>query len=154
MWGFLIFKELNMLSTPQAEDMINWTAFTETQNLLGAGFVRVLGYFREDGMKSVAAIENAFRDLDSAKIVMPAHTLKGESWQFGAEKLGELAEEIEMAARHFVEIRQDPSELVRQVAGLRLLFEQTLAALDAEVSPLVGRRTQTSPNRFGLRASG
>ncbi len=90
-----------MLSTPLTEDLINWTAFTETQNLMGAGFVRVLGYFREDGMKSVAAIENAFRDLDSAKMVMPAHTLKGESWQFGAEKLGELAEEIEMRGAAF-----------------------------------------------------
>ena len=140
------------MSTETAEGIINWKAYSATRNLMGAGFVRILGYFREDGMKSVAAIEQAFRDLDSAKLVMPAHTLKGEAWQFGAEKLGELAEEIEIAARHYVEIRQDPSDLVLQVAGLRVLFEQTLSALDAEVSPLVDRRTQAQGKRFGLTA--
>ena len=140
------------MSTETAEGIINWKAYAATRNLMGVGFVRILGYFREDGMKSVAAIEQAFRDLDSAKLVMPAHTLKGEAWQFGAEKLGELAEEIEIAARHYVEIRQDPSDLVLQVAGLRVLFEQTLSALDAEVSPLVDRRTQAPGKRFGLSA--
>jgi histidine phosphotransfer protein HptB len=132
------------------EEIINWKACAETRALMGVGFVRILGYFREDGMKSVAAIEQAFRDLDSAKLVMPAHTLKGEAWQFGAEKLGELAEEIEIAARRYVEIRQNPSDLVRQVASLRALFEQTLAALDADVSPLVNRRDAVPAKRFGL----
>jgi histidine phosphotransfer protein HptB len=141
------------MSTSPSEDLINWKANAETRSLLGAGFVRILGYFREDGMKSVAAIEQAFRDLDSARLVMPAHTLKGEAWQFGAEKLAELAEEIEIAARHYVEIRQDPSDMVRQVAGLRVLFEQTLAALDAEVSPLVNRRNPLPAKRFGLGLS-
>jgi histidine phosphotransfer protein HptB len=138
------------MSINAAEDIINWKAYAETRALMGPGFVRILGYFREDGMKSVAAIEQAFRDLDSAKLVMPAHTLKGEAWQFGAEKLGELAEEIEIAARHYVEIRQDPSDLVRQVASLRVLFETTLSALDADVSPLVNRRDAVPTNRFGL----
>jgi histidine phosphotransfer protein HptB len=138
------------MSINVAEDIINWKAYAETRALMGPGFVRILGYFREDGMKSVAAIEQAFRDLDSAKLVMPAHTLKGEAWQFGAEKLGELAEEIEIAARHYVEIRQDPSDLVRQVASLRVLFETTLSALDADVSPLVNRRDAVPTNRFGL----
>ncbi len=138
------------MSINAAEDIINWKAYAETRALMGPGFVRILGYFREDGMKSVAAIEQAFRELDSAKLVMPAHTLKGEAWQFGAEKLGELAEEIEIAARHYVEIRQDPSDLVRQVASLRVLFENTLSALDADVSPLVNRRDAVPTNRFGL----
>ncbi len=138
------------MSANTNEDIINWKACAETRALMGAGFVRILGYFREDGMKSVAAIETAFRELDSAKLVMPAHTLKGEAWQFGAEKLGELAEEIEIAARHYVEIRQDPSDLVRQVAGLRVLFEQTLTALDEDVSPLVNRRDVAPAKRFGL----
>jgi hypothetical protein len=39
--------------TPVAEDVINWSAFTETRSALGDAFVRILGYFREDGTKSV-----------------------------------------------------------------------------------------------------
>jgi histidine phosphotransfer protein HptB len=139
-----------------AEDVINWDAFAETRGALGEAFVRILGYFREDGTKSVAEIENAMRDRSSARLILPAHTLKGEGYQFGAEKLAELAEEIEVAARHYVEIQQDPSELLEKVVQLRPLFELTLDALEREVSPLVERRasfgartmTQVASSRF------
>ncbi len=134
----------------QPDDIIDWKTFTETRTLLGAGFVRILGYFREDGTKSVAAIEEAMRLKDSTKLVLPAHTLKGESWQFGADKLAMLSEEIEVAARHYVEIHQDPSELVEKVVELRPIFEATLAALEAEASPLVDRRTTTLTQRNAL----
>lgn len=135
--------------TPQADEIINWDAFAETRSVLGESFVRVLGYFREDGTKSVAEIETAMRERNSAKLVLPAHTLKGEGFQFGAEKLGVLAEEIEVAARHYVEIRQDPEELLEKVVQLRPLFERTIAALEAEASPLVERRAA-----FGSRTMG
>jgi HPt (histidine-containing phosphotransfer) domain-containing protein len=117
---------------------------------LGAGFVRILGYFLEDGTKSVAAIEEAMRLKDSAKLVMPAHTLKGEAWQFGANRLALLAEEIEVAARHYVEIQIDPSELVEKVVHLRPLFEATVSALEAETSPLVERRPVAAAQRNAL----
>ncbi len=135
--------------TPMAEDEIDWTTFAETRSVLGESFVRILGYFREDGTKSVAEIENAMRERSSAKLVLPAHTLKGEGYQFGAEKLAALAEEIEIAARHYVEIQQDPEELLEKVVQLRPLFERTLAALEREVSPLVERRAA-----FGARTLG
>ena len=142
--------------TPGENDVINWTAFAETRGALGEAFVRILGYFREDGTKSVAAIEAAMRERSSANLVLPAHTLKGEGYQFGADKLAELAEEIEVAARHYVEIQQDPSELLEKVVQLRPLFELTLATLEREVSPLVERRssfgartmTQVASSRF------
>lgn len=134
--------------TPLGEEIIDWNAFIETRSALGDAFVRILGYFREDGTKSVAQIENAMRERNSAQLVLPAHTLKGEGYQFGATRLGELAEEIEMAARHYVEIQQGPEELLEKVVQLRPLFEQTLAALEAEVSPLVERRSA-----FGNRAT-
>jgi HPt (histidine-containing phosphotransfer) domain-containing protein len=132
------------------DGLIDWKAFGETRNLLGAGFVRILGYFLEDGTKSVAAIEEAMRLKDSAKLVMPAHTLKGEAWQFGANRLALLAEEIEVAARHYVEIQIDPSELVEKVVHLRPTFEATVSALEAETSPLVERRPVAAAQRNAL----
>ena len=136
--------------TNDPDGLIDWNAFGETRNLLGAGFVRILGYFLEDGTKSVAAIEEAMRLKDSAKLVMPAHTLKGEAWQFGANRLAVLAEEIEVAARHYVEIQIDPSELVEMVVHLRPLFEATVLALEAETSPLVERRPVAAAQRNAL----
>ncbi len=136
--------------TNDPDGLIDWNAFGETRSLLGAGFVRILGYFLEDGTKSVAAIEEAMRLKDSAKLVMPAHTLKGEAWQFGANRLALLAEEIEVAARHYVEIQIDPSELVEKVVHLRPLFEATVLALEAETSPLVERRPVAAAQRNAL----
>jgi HPt (histidine-containing phosphotransfer) domain-containing protein len=136
--------------TNDPDGLIDWKAFGETRSLLGAGFVRILGYFLEDGTKSVAAIEEAMRLKDSTKLVMPAHTLKGEAWQFGANRLALLAEEIEVAARHYVEIQIDPSELVEKVVRLRPLFEATVSALEAETSPLVERRPVAAPQRNAL----
>ncbi len=121
-------------------ELINWLTFAEMRENLGPHFARLLGYFREDGTKSVAEIEQALQQKDSSKIVIPAHTLKGASIQFGADRLALLAEEIEITSRHFVEIRQDPSELVEKIAEMRPLFEESLSLLEAEGSPLVKRQ--------------
>ncbi len=137
-----------------ADEIINWPVFSETRSSLGDAFVRVLGYFREDGIKAVAQIEEAMRNRNSAGIVIPAHTLKGESWQFGAERLGELAEEIEIGARHYVEIRQDPQELLEKVVQLRPLFEKSLLALQNEASPLIERRSAFGSRTMGMAQIG
>lgn len=121
-------------------DLVDWTAFAGARSELGAGFVRILSYFREDGVKSVAAIEAAMRAQNAAGLVLPAHTLKGESRQFGAEPLGLLAERIESIARDCVENRDTPEEALALVVGLRPLFERTLAMLEREANPLVARR--------------
>src|SRR3546814_11415523 len=65
----------------------NWAQIAQVRRELGAGFVRILGYFREDGIKSVSAIEDAIRRRNAPALVIPAHTLKGEARQFGAERL-------------------------------------------------------------------
>src|SRR3546814_1141860 len=67
--------------------------FAQVRRELGAGFVRILGYFREDGIKSVSAIEDAIRRRNAPALVIPAHTLKGEARQFGAKRLSLMAEE-------------------------------------------------------------
>lgn len=126
--------------TTDATAIVDWRIFSQTRAELGAGFVRILSYFREDGVKSVSAIEHAMRRLDAAALVIPAHTLKGESLQFGAEPLGALAEHIEQVARRCVEAHESPRELMEHVVRLRPLFEQTLAAFDRETNPLINRR--------------
>jgi HPt (histidine-containing phosphotransfer) domain-containing protein len=126
--------------SPEDRGLIDWTAFSQARSELGAGFVRILGYFREDGVKSVAAIEAAMRGLNAAAMVLPAHTLKGEARQFGADPLGALAEKIESIARDCVENRDTPDEALKAVVELRPLFERTLETLERESNPLVERR--------------
>ncbi|MFN3943499.1 MAG: Hpt domain-containing protein [Allosphingosinicella sp.] len=131
-------------------DIVNWTKFAAARAQLGANFIRILGYFREDGDKAVARIEAAMQGRDAAALVLPAHTLKSEARQFGADRLGDVAEEIEMSARRAVEARLFPDQILPQVAELRALYEETATAFDAESNPLAVRR-QPAQQLFGRR---
>src|SRR3546814_1719198 len=90
--------------------------------------------------KSVAAIEEAMRARDARGLVMPAHTLKSEARQFGGEKLGALAEDIEMFARACVESQTSPDAYLPRVAELRRLFAAPPSALEREANQLAQRR--------------
>lgn len=102
---------------------------------LGVHFSRILSYFAEDGVKSVQAIEDAVGKRDAVALVRPAHTLKGESLQFGCEALGYAAEHIEKAARAAVEAHSFPLEIVDFSWKLRKLFDEALAALEHAAAP-------------------
>ncbi len=133
----------------EGSTLVNWPAYAAARAELGTGFVRILGYFREDGVKSVAAVETAMRAGSAAAMVIPAHTLKGEASQFGASPLAALAEKIEDHARECVELHVSPVAALRDVMALRPLFEATLSYLERESSPPVLRRS----GGFGRRVS-
>jgi HPt (histidine-containing phosphotransfer) domain-containing protein len=121
-------------------EVVDWTIFCAARSELGAGFARILSYFREDGEKAVGRIEAAMHGRDTAGLVLPAHTMKSEARQFGAEPLGALAEEIEFTARRAIEMGFFPDELLPAVARLRPLYLETMNQLEAEANPLVRRR--------------
>ncbi len=119
----------------QANDgVVNWTTFGQTRALIGNEFVRILGYYRDDAAKNVVAIEQAFREGDAVAMVRPAHTLKGDSLQFGGESLGRLAEHIEHTARNCVEIQKSPAGLGVDIPRLRPLLIETLSQFERELS--------------------
>jgi len=127
-------------------EIVDWTKFQQMRTELGASFVRILGYFREDGEKAVGKIEQAMHGRDAAALVLPSHTLKAEARQFGAEPVAMLAEEIEEAARRGVEGHFFPDNILPQVARLRPLYERTIGLLDEEANPLVQRRAAGTRN--------
>src|SRR4029079_5405550 len=75
----------------EARDIVDWAYFEKSRTELGPGFIRILSYFKEDGTKSIAQIEAAMREQNTTALVIPAHTLKGESRQLGAEPLAKIA---------------------------------------------------------------
>lgn len=101
---------------------------------LGSNFGRVVGYFREDGAKSIGAIEDAVRVRSAIAVVRPAYTLKGDAHQFGAIALGTLAEQIEIAARQAIESGRFPAEMIAEAARLRPMFDWIMALLAHETS--------------------
>lgn len=132
------------------QDIVDWVYFERSRAELGPGFIRILGYFREDGEKSVARIEQAMREHDTVGLVIPAHTLKGESRQFGAEPLADVAEKIENVARTCIETHRFPDELVPDVVELRRMFDLTVAMFDKATNPL---RTRAAAGGFGRKVA-
>ncbi|MGD9810504.1 MAG: Hpt domain-containing protein [Sphingobium sp.] len=131
------------------QDLIDPKEYDQARAQLGAAFPRILGYFREDGIKSVEQIEAAMRDRNAAAMVRPAHTLKGESRQFGSLALGDMAERIEIAARRCIELRTSPEEIMADVADLRACFTRTLTMLeDQQHGPVLA----TPGGVFGRKA--
>lgn len=133
-------------------DIIDWAHFERSRAELGPGFIRILSYFREDGIKSVGQIEQAMHDQNTSALVLPAHTLKGEARQFGAEPLAEIAELIESTARFCVETHRFPDELVPEVVMLKKLFEQTIELFDKATNPLLSRGPGGPTGGFGRKA--
>jgi len=125
-------------------ETVDWALFQQARTQLGPNFIRILGYFREDGEKAVARIEDAMHRRDAAALVLPAHTMKSEARQFGAGELGSIAEEIEHAGRRAVENGVFPDHLLPQVARLRPLYNETMELFERETNPLVERRPSTS----------
>ena len=134
----------------EARDIVDWGHFEKSRAELGPGFIRILSYFREDGSKSISQIEQAMHDQNTTALVIPAHTLKGESRQLGAEPLAKIAELIEQTARLCVETHRFPDELVPEVVELRRLFSQTVEMFDKATNPLM---TRAGPAGFGRKVS-
>ena len=133
-------------------DIVDWALFEKNRAELGPGFIRILSYFREDGSKSLDQIDRAMRDENTTALVIPAHTIKGEARQLGAEPIAKIAELIESTARLCIETHRFPDELVPQVVELRKLFSQTVEAFDKATNPLL-TRGPTGPPGFGRKVN-
>ena len=133
-------------------EIVDWVHFERSRADLGPGFIKILSYFREDGVKSLGTIEQAMREQNTAALVIPAHTLKGEARQLGAEPLAKVAELIESTARFCVETRRFPDELVPEVVELRRLFNDTVELFDKATNPLMAR-ARPGPAGFGRKVS-
>ena len=130
-----------------ARDIVDWVSFEKGRAELGPGFIRILSYFKEDGVKSIGQIEQAMPDENTVALVMPSHTLKGEARQLGAEPLAKVAELIETTARFCIESRRFPDELVPEVVQLRALFDQTVELFEKATNPLMQRAPATGFGR-------
>ena len=133
--------------------LVNEAELTQARAILGTGLARIIGYFREDGVKSISQLEEALAARNAAAMVIPAHTLKGESRQFGARRMGDIAEVIENTARQCIEHHVEPDEVAGEIAMLRGCFVETLNILgdtgaavpQAYVPPAAAPRAPTPP---------
>jgi HPt (histidine-containing phosphotransfer) domain-containing protein len=136
--------------TDGARNIVDWVYFEKNRTELGPGFIKILSYFKEDGVKSIAQIEQAMREQNTVALVIPSHTLKGEARQLGAEPVAKIAELIETTARFCIENGRFPDELVPEVVELKALFNQTIELFEKATNPLL---TRAAPTGFGRKVS-
>jgi HPt (histidine-containing phosphotransfer) domain-containing protein len=127
----------------EARDIVDWAYFEKSRSELGPGFIKILSYFKEDGVKSISQIEDAMREQNTTALVLPSHTIKGEARQLGAEPVAKIAELIETTARLCVETHRFPDELVPQVVELRELFNSTVELFEKATNPVLTRLAPT-----------
>ncbi len=98
---------------------VNEEQFNLTCKTLGDKLAVVIGYFMEDCDDYLKRIETAAAQHDISAAVMPAHTLKSSSRQFGLLELSELAKRVEAAAKAYAagEVSEDIAPLVSQMRG-------------------------------------
>ncbi len=113
---------------------IDAEAFGLTQKTLGDKLSTVTGYFMEDCEDYLKRIEAAVMQGDPSSAVMPAHTLKSSSKQFGLLNISELARRAEASARAYAkgESAEDIQPLLVQ---MREHFEKAkpfLAAIQSQ----------------------
>lgn len=136
--------------------LVDATLLAVIQREIGPALARILGYYRQDGAVSITAIEAAMAQRNAAAMILPAHSLKGESLQFAATRMAELAQHVEMTARQCVEDRTAlPDALDRDVSQMRSCFHETVTILEAaiETAPAPQRAAQISRPIFGRRAA-
>lgn len=137
--------------------LVNDVELAVVQREIGPALARILGYYRQDGVVSLTAIEDAMAERSAAAMILPAHSLKGESLQFGAERMAELAQYLEMTARRCVEERTAlPDELSHDVAEMRICFHETVRILEAKIMghAVPARAAPAARPVFGRRVAG
>jgi HPt (histidine-containing phosphotransfer) domain-containing protein len=117
----------HLYEIPLIDELFHDTA----RQAMGEAYTRLLGYFHEDGIRAVAAIEHAMAMSSSSGMVAPAHKLKGEAAQLGAIRLSALAHAIERESRDCLEGQYEPDGVRTEVAMLRACFQQTVVELAA-----------------------
>ena len=91
-------------------------------------FQDLIQIFLDDSPQRIAEIEQSLVKRDVRQLPLAAHSLKGSSSNFGAERLRALSEQFELLGR------QGPlSDAPRQLLALKNEFARVRAALEALV---------------------
>lgn len=108
--------------------IINQAAMEETKSIMQDKFPMMVEYFLEDAKMYVSSIDEGIKSNDVKQVVSPAHTIKSSAFQVGAQKVSEIAKEIEEVASEMLE--KDEYDLEK----LNELYNQLDSAL-SEAEP-------------------
>lgn len=88
------------MQNPASLPLFDHTVFDELKELIGDDAYELIGLFAEIGPSLAAQITTAAASRDLAGITTAAHTLKSNSAQLGALRLGAMCRELEELSRN------------------------------------------------------
>ena len=89
-------------------------------------FQDLVQIFLDDSPQRIAEIEQSLVKGDARQLTLAAHSLKGSSANFGAERLRALSEQLELLGR-----QGSPGDAPAQLRALKDEFTRVRAALEA-----------------------
>lgn len=119
------------------ESRIDWARFALVCQHADRRIHRLIGYFREDSERALDAADQAARSGNLVGMLGHLEALRRDSVQIGALGLAELAEAVENEARDMVDHGLTDFAFPPGLPALARRLHDTLAALEAEVSPPV-----------------
>jgi len=93
--------------TQQQLDIINMKLVEEARDLMNERFPTMVSYFLEDTEMYLAEIERGVNENNPKIAIPPAHTIKSSAKQLGAERVSEIAQNIEELCRNIVDTGSD-----------------------------------------------
>ncbi|MDB2414948.1 Hpt domain-containing protein [Rickettsiales bacterium] len=78
------------------EGNINWDTIEGAKSLMGDKFTIMIEYFLEDTATYIDAINNGLNSNDIEQVKVSAHTIKSSALQIGADKVSEIAKDMEV----------------------------------------------------------
>ncbi|MCQ8182609.1 EAL domain-containing protein [Methylomonas sp. SURF-1] len=108
-------------------------ALSQLHEEIGAAYAKMVRYFLEDAPPQIAQIGQAVRDADLGSLRELAHGLKGAARNLGAEKLAEIARQLEMAAESGA-LAADADRMAEGLLGEFRTLERLLLA-EIEIRP-------------------
>lgn len=80
-------------------EILNEVSLEEARLLMGEKFKMMIQYFVEDAEMYIAEIGDCIERKDVQGAVSPAHTIKSSAKQIGAERISDVARQIEYFSR-------------------------------------------------------
>ncbi len=102
--------------TEQQLDIINTKLAEEAKNLMTDRFPTMVSYFLEDTQMYLEEIEKGASEDDPERAIAPAHTIKSSAKQLGAERVAEIAKNIEELCRNLVDSGSNDLEQFKNLA--------------------------------------
>ena len=110
--------------------ILNEQILNEAKGLMKDRFPMMVKYFLEDTEMYLGEIQQAIKTNEIENAVSPAHTIKSSSKQLGAEKLSEIAKEMEAFTRDAKNNAEDIETLNNLLKDMSNEFKLVISELE------------------------